>query len=85
MKPEPLTNEQLDQLAREFRYVVTDAICRSGVGHIGGVMSLVEVVVTLYWRVLNVKPEDPNWPERDRLVLSKGHAGPAVYTALAMK
>ncbi|MCU0563795.1 MAG: transketolase [Desulfobacterales bacterium] len=85
MNTDPLTNEQLDQLAREFRYVVTDAICRSGVGHIGGVMSLVEIVITLYWRVMKIKPEDPGWPERDRLVLSKGHAGPAVYTALAMK
>ena len=73
------------KLAREFRYVVTDAICRSGVGHIGGVMSLVEIVITLYYRVLNLKPEDPNWPERDRLVLSKGHAGPVIYTALAFK
>ncbi|MCK7469765.1 MAG: hypothetical protein MZU95_02395 [Desulfomicrobium escambiense] len=70
-------------MAAEFRYVVTDAICRSGVGHIGGVMSLVEIVITLYYRIMKIKPEDPNWPERDRLVLSKGHAGPIVYTALA--
>ena len=80
-----MTREQLDSLAAEFRYVVTDAICRSGVGHIGGVMSLVEIVITLYFRIMKVKPEDPNWPERDRLVLSKGHAGPIVYTALAYK
>jgi transketolase len=80
-----LTREQLDSLAGEFRYVVTDAICRSGVGHIGGVMSLVEIVITLYFRIMKLKPEDPGWPERDRLVLSKGHAGPIVYTALAYK
>jgi transketolase len=80
-----MTREELDCLAREFRYVVTDAICRSGVGHIGGVMSLVEIVITLYFRIMNVRPEDPGWPERDRLVLSKGHAGPIVYTALAYK
>ena len=78
-----LSREQLDALAREFRYVVTDAICRSGSGHIGGVMSLVEIVITLYYRVMHVRPEDPTWPGRDRLVLSKGHAGPIVYTALA--
>jgi len=72
-------------MASEFRYVVTDAICRSGVGHIGGVMSLVEIVITLYFRIMKVKPEDPDWPDRDRLVLSKGHAGPIVYTALAYK
>ena len=80
-----MSREQLDALAGEFRYVVTDAICRSGVGHIGGVMSLVEIVITLYYRILKVKPEDPNWPERDRLVLSKGHAGPIIYTTLAYK
>jgi len=82
---EPWSREQLDRLAAEFRYVVTDAICRSGVGHIGGVMSLVEIVITLYFRILNVRPEEPDWPDRDRLILSKGHAGPVVYTALAYK
>jgi transketolase len=80
-----LTRQQLDALAAEFRYVVTDAICRSGVGHIGGVMSLVEIVITLYFRIMSLRPEDPGWPDRDRLVLSKGHAGPIVYTALAYK
>jgi transketolase len=80
-----MTRQELDCLAREFRYVVTDAICRSGVGHIGGVMSLVEIVITLYFRIMKLKPQDPGWPERDRLVLSKGHAGPIVYTALAYK
>jgi transketolase len=60
-------------------------MCRSGSGHIGGVMSLVEVVITLYYRVMNIHPNDPGWADRDRLVLSKGHAGPIVYTALAYK
>ncbi len=85
MENEAWTRERLDRLAAEFRYVVTDAICRSGVGHIGGVMSLVEIVITLYFRVMNVRPEEPEWPDRDRLILSKGHAGPIVYTALAYK
>jgi transketolase len=85
LEQQQVSREQLDALAREFRYVVTDAICRSGSGHIGGVMSLVEIVITLYYRVMHTRPEDPAWPERDRLVLSKGHAGPIVYTALAYK
>jgi transketolase len=85
LEQQQVSREQLDALAREFRYVVTDAICRSGSGHIGGVMSLVEIVITLYYRVMRIRPEDPSWPERDRLVLSKGHAGPIVYTALAYK
>lgn len=85
LEQQQVSREQWDGLAREFRYVVTDAICRSGSGHIGGVMSLVEIVITLYYRVMHVRPEDPTWPDRDRLVLSKGHAGPIVYTALAYK
>ena len=51
--------------------------------HIGSVFSLAEIMATLYARVLNVRPEEPNWSERDRLILSKGHAGAAVYAALA--
>ncbi len=72
-----------DKLANEFRHVITDIICRSGSGHIGGALSLVETVITLYYRVMNIRPEEPLWDDRDRFVLSKGHAGPVAYTALA--
>ena len=51
--------------------------------HIGSVFSVAEIMAVLYTRVLNVRPEDPRWPDRDRLILSKGHAGAAVYAALA--
>lgn len=51
--------------------------------HIGSIFSLAEIMATLYTRVLNVRPQEPDWPERDRLILSKGHAGAAVYAALA--
>jgi len=79
-------NEQeFDRLAAELRYVVTDMICRSGSGHIGGALSLVEILMTLYYRSMNVKPNDPQWTERDRLVLSKGHAAPILYAVLAYK
>ena len=82
-------NEQdrnkLERLAAEWRYVVADMICRAGAGHIGGTMSLVEILVTLYYRILRVDPQNPAWEDRDRLVVSKGHAGPVVYTALAYK
>ena len=60
VEQQQVSREQLDALAREFRYVVTDAICRSGSGHIGGVMSLVEIVITLYYRVMHIRPEDPS-------------------------
>lgn len=74
-----------EELAQEFRYVITDMICRSGSGHIGGALSLVEIIISLYYRFMRVRPEEPRWSERDRLVLSKGHAGPVLYTALAYK
>ncbi len=51
--------------------------------HIGAIFSLAEIMAALYARVLNVNPEDPKMPDRDRLILSKGHAGAAVYAALA--
>ncbi len=51
--------------------------------HIGSVFSLAEIMAVLYTRVLNVRPDRPDWPDRDRLILSKGHAGAAVYAALA--
>ena len=51
--------------------------------HIGSVFSVAEIIAVLYTRVLRVDPKQPDWPERDRMVLSKGHAGSAVYAALA--
>jgi transketolase len=78
-------SKQADELAKEFRYAITDMICRAGSGHIGGALSLVEIIISLYYRVMRTRPEEPRWPERDRLVLSKGHAGPVLYTALAYK
>jgi len=75
--------EEFDRLAAEWRYIITDMICRAGSGHLGGALSLVEIVMTLYRRVMRFDPKKPDWPQRDRLVVSKGHAGPVVYLALA--
>jgi len=77
--------EEFDRLAGEFRYVITDMICRAGSGHLGGALSLVEIMITLYWRVMNIDPSNPKWEDRDRLVLSKGHAGPVSYASLAYR
>lgn len=77
--------EQFDRLAGEFRYVITDMICRAGSGHLGGALSLVEIMISLYWRVMNIEPANPKWVDRDRLVLSKGHAGPVAYCSLAYR
>jgi len=85
MDKQQLSHEEMDRLAGEFRYVITDMICRAGSGHIGGALSLVEILITLYWRVMNYDPANPAWDGRDRLVLSKGHAGPVWYVALAYR
>jgi len=77
--------ENLDNLAGEFRYVITDMICRAGSGHLGGALSLVEIIISLYFRIMKIDPKNPKWADRDRLVMSKGHAGPVLYTALAYK
>jgi transketolase len=75
--------ETFDREAAEWRYVITDMICRAKSGHIGGALSLVEVTMTLYKRIMRLDPKNPKWEERDRLILSKGHAAPVLYLALA--
>jgi len=61
------------------------AISEVGVGHIGGSLSLAELMAVLYNKVLKVDPRNPKWEQRDYLVVSKGHSGPAVYATLALK
>ena len=55
------------------------------IGHIGGASSICETLAALYFDIMHVDPENPDMEDRDRLVLSKGHAGPALYSALALK
>ena len=66
-----------------MRRRILSMIYKAGSGHPGGSLSAVEIVATLYWKVLRHKPGDPGWPDRDRFVLSKGHAAPVLYVALA--
>ena len=83
-----LTEERrafLTQRARQARALTLEAIYRVGRGHIGGTMSIAELLIALYDDVMRVDPSNPSWPERDRLVGSKGHAAPIVYAVLAMK
>ncbi|HEY1406844.1 MAG TPA: transketolase [Spirochaetota bacterium] len=77
--------KKLETISRELRYVITDMICRAGSGHIGGALSLVDILVVLYFKIMNVKPQEPRWEDRDRFILSKGHAGPVLYATLAYK
>ncbi len=74
---------RLQAKATEVRKAVIEAIGSLGIGHIGGCLSIVETLVILYHRFLRVDPADPRKPDRDKLVLSKGHAGPTLYAILA--
>ena len=73
------------KFATQIRIGVVEEIRARGFGHIGGSLSVCDVLSVLYEGVMRYKPEDPKWPERDKLVVSKGHAGPAVYATLALK
>ncbi|MGE4276524.1 MAG: transketolase [Lawsonibacter sp.] len=71
--------------AHQIRIKTLECVGKLGVGHIGGSLSLVEVLAVLYFDKMRVNPADPQWDERDRFVLSKGHGGPALYATLALK
>lgn len=71
--------------AKEIRKLTLDSIGYLGVGHVGGSMSVIEVLTLLYYKHMNVDPVSPRKRDRDQLVMSKGHAGPALYSILADK
>ena len=73
------------KFATQIRIGVVEEMRARGFGHIGGSLSVCDVLSVLYEGVMRYDPKDPKWPERDKLVVSKGHAGPAVYATLALK
>jgi len=75
----------LEEQAKEIRINTLECIGNLGVGHVGGSMSICDVLSVLYYDQMNIDPKNPKMPERDRFVLSKGHGGPAVYAVLALK
>ena len=75
----------LKELAISIRKNIVECIASIGVGHIGGCLSIADVLAVLYGKYMNVDPKNPKMEGRDRLVCSKGHAGPAVYSVLAEK
>jgi len=75
----------LKSTAREIRKLTIEEIGTLGQGHIGGAMSIVDILTLLYFHRMNIDPANPRKADRDRLVVSKGHAGPAVYATLALK
>ena len=74
---------QLRLMAEKLRLDMVDSLHEAGSGHPGGSLSIAEIMSVLYFHEMNLDPSNPQWAERDRFVLSKGHAAPAYYAALA--
>jgi transketolase len=77
------SSEELKEVAKRLRRDIVTMIAKAGSGHPGGSLSAVEILTLLYWRIMRHKPSDPQWPDRDRFILSKGHAAPVLYAVLA--
>jgi transketolase len=84
-KDRPKKAVQLQRFAQECRVTVLDILHQKGTGHWGGAASAAELLVALYFDAMNIRPAEPAWPERDRLVVSKGHASCMLYTVLASR
>lgn len=80
-----MNQKMLQQKATTLRKDIVEMLYKAGSGHPGGSLSAVEIVTALYFQEMNVDEKNPDWPERDRFVLSKGHAAPVLYAALAEK
>jgi transketolase len=77
--------ENLENTAYLIRRLALEMICNGQWGHLGGSFSLAEIMAVLYFHTMNIRPEDPSWARRDRLVLSKAHGSPALYAAMALR
>ncbi|MDR2599896.1 MAG: transketolase [Oscillospiraceae bacterium] len=77
--------QDLRVVAAGIRLVTLQTFANIGFGHVGGAMSIIETLAALYGSELKSDPKNPNWRERDRLVMSKGHAGPALYSTLCLR
>lgn len=80
-----MTSQEQRIFAAKIRLETVKQVGKRGFGHLGGALSIVETLAVLYGGVMNVDPDKPDLPHRDKLVMSKGHAGPALYSALALR
>ena len=76
---------ELQAIARMARREIVKAVAHAQAGHMGGPLSATDILTALYFRVLNIRPEQPDWPDRDRFILSKGHSSIALYVVLALR
>jgi len=77
--------EELAGLSADARRLIVESIHRAGAGHLGGPLSAADLLVNLYFDVLDVDPTRPHWDQRDRFILSKGHSSIALYVVLALR
>ncbi len=82
---EKLYGKDLAVMAYQARLLAVEAVHRASSGHPGGSLSCADALTTLYFNEMNVDPERPNWEDRDRFVLSKGHCAPILYAVLALR
>lgn len=73
----------LSEVARQIRLGILEGVYHAASGHPGGSLSIADIMTYLYWEEMRISPEHPDWEDRDRFVLSKGHCAPALYAALA--
>ena len=81
----PRTSAELEELARRARWLVLSTVAEAGAGHIGGPLSQMDLLLSLYFNHLRIDPADPAWADRDRFVLSKGHSAIGLYVTLALR
>jgi transketolase len=75
---------RLEDMARRIRVAVVRTVKDREVGHVGGPLSAAEILAALYGRILRIRPHEPDWPDRDRFILSKGHSSLGQYAAMAL-
>ena len=76
---------ELEGLAQRGRWLAISTVAGSGAGHVGGPFSAMDMLIALYFRVMNIRPEEPRWTERDRFILSKGHSSIGQYVVMALR
>jgi len=85
MPIDPALKRDLQRKAVQVRKLILQAVKKAGAGHVGGPMSMVEIALAMYFKILRIDPKKPQWPDRDRYILSKGHSCIALYAVLALR
>jgi transketolase len=85
MPIDPALKRDLQRKAVQVRKLVLQAVKKATAGHIGGPLSMVEIALALYFKILRINPKNPQWSDRDRYILSKGHSCIALYAVLALR